>query len=50
MNQKIKLENNEREILRSTLYQIAIELKTKNPDATANEIREILKDMIDVSV
>ena len=46
----LELKNEEREILRSTLYQIATELKTKNPDVTAKEIRETLKAMIDVSV
>ena len=46
----LELKNEEREILRSTLYQIATELKSKNPDATAKEIRKTLKDMIDVSV
>jgi len=46
----IKINNEEREILRSTLYQIATELKAKNPDSTALEIRDLLKTMIDITV
>lgn len=46
----IKIKTEEREILRSTLYQIAIELKENNPEASTPEIRDLLKSMIDVSI
>jgi hypothetical protein len=46
----LEVSEEDREILRSTLYQIAQELKAKNPGVSVQEIREWLKELIDVTV
>ena len=46
----INLSEDERENIRSTFYQIASELKAKNPGVPAQEIREWLKNLLDVTV
>jgi len=46
----IKISPNEREKIRSTFYKIAEELGEKYPDANANDIRETIKNIMDVSI
>jgi hypothetical protein len=47
---KLEPDEDDREIARALLYSMAEELKAKNPNASIQEIREWLKQMIDVSV
>jgi len=46
----INLNQEERELLRISLYTLGSELKTLYPKATAQEIRETLKSIIDVAI